>query len=58
MNICVPFHPPKDYCMKQQDTFENVDQFTNKYLYPLPKFTVGEYVVLAVVCFWLLRRIS
>jgi len=44
--------------MKQQDTIEAVENFTDKYIYDLPKLTVVEYAVLAVLCFYILRRLS
>ena len=44
--------------MKNQDTIEKVEAFTDKYIYDLPKVTVVEYFVLAVVCFYIIRRFS
>jgi hypothetical protein len=44
--------------MNQEDTIEKVEAFTDKYIYKLPELTVVEYAVLAVVCFWLLRKLS
>ena len=44
--------------MKQEDTIEKVEAFTDKYIYKLPDLTVVEYVVLAAVCFYILRRLS
>ena len=44
--------------MNNQDTMEKIDEFTDKYIYKLPKVTVVEYLVLAVVCFYIVRRLS
>ena len=44
--------------MKNQDTIEKIEEFTDKYVYDLPRVTVVEYFVLAVVCFYILRRLS
>jgi hypothetical protein len=44
--------------MKQQDTIDKVDEFTDKYLYKLPEITIAEYAVLAVLCFFIVRRLS
>ena len=44
--------------MNQEDTIGKVEEFTDKYVYKLPELTVVEYVVLAVVCFWILRKLG
>jgi hypothetical protein len=44
--------------MNQEDTIEKVEEFTDKYIYDLPKLTIVEYAVLAVVCFWILRKLG
>lgn len=44
--------------MKQQDTIESIEEFTDKYIYKLPDITVVEYAVLAVICFFIVRRLS
>ena len=44
--------------MKQQDTMESIEKFTDKYLFKLPDITVVEYAVLAAVCFFIVRRLS
>jgi hypothetical protein len=52
------FSSKKGYCMKNQDTIEKVEEFTDKYIYKLPNVTVVEYIVLAIVCFYIVRRLS
>lgn len=44
--------------MNQEDTIEKIEEFTDKYVYKLPNLTVVEYAVLAVVCFYLLKKLS
>lgn len=44
--------------MKEKKTIEAIENFTDKYVYNLPKLTVAEYVVITVVCLYILRRIS
>jgi len=44
--------------MSQEDTIEKIEELTDKYVYKLPNLTVVEYAVLAVVCFYLLKKLS
>ncbi len=48
----------KKHFMKQHDTIESIEKFTDKYIYKLPNVTVAEYALLAVVCFFIVRRLS
>ena len=42
----------------QQETVEKVEHFTDKYLWKMPRFTIAEYAILAVVCLFIARRFS